>query len=311
MLDRYSTLSILLLVVHVAYSITIKSPSPEPAPLSIQLFSATTPKPDLDVSLRLELNPSWKILGGGATTKIANKTLLSATYPVNAYTWFARAYEDVHKTPSYLTISVVAIYDPKNLLDHKIFIGKSLAAVPAPNATATVADGYTLTGGGAVVTDVADFTAFIYATYPNASNTWISHAYFPQKNGTAFITSYAIGIKPLSKSVTIIGETVGQFHNDSYPYANDGPVATLYNYNDNTRITGGGAYVNYRYSWDQGGGNFLWQSMPVLDIYGERVVGWTAAGKDHTSGVITVYFVAMTIKSQPVDEISPHNPRGG
>jgi len=260
---------------------------PSPVQVTLVTFSGSINVPALDQSYQLQINPAYKILGGGATTQVIGEALLTASYPVNSNTWYAEVKQGAYAVPANLTIYVIALYDPNNDYSYQIVEAQS-ALGQSGSVIAYTTEGYTLTGGGSIVQTSADYgyASFLYATYPTYDGTgWAS--YFSEHVGwesEAQVTSYAIGIKATSGAFlsNIISGVSGAQAQHAEATVSPAPGTGV--------VTGGGAYVD----WTDYG-NFLYETIPVLDANG-TAIGWTAASKDQdlaSPAIVTVYAVSV------------------
>lgn len=62
----------------------------------------------------------------------------------------------------------VAVYDPANLLEVMVFVSTSENPSCAPSATATVAEGYIMVGGGATIQCDGKGGQMLIESYPSA-----------------------------------------------------------------------------------------------------------------------------------------------
>ncbi|HEY1248150.1 MAG TPA: hypothetical protein VGE97_04115 [Nitrososphaera sp.] len=116
---------------------------------TVKKFQAVGEKSEGAPQTTLTIPEGYKILGGGARVNWSEPgNLLTASYPLNERTWIAASKAHGTKSDAYIDVWAIAIYDPNNQLDVKIFPEDS-ATSHWPSATATVGKGYVLTGGGA------------------------------------------------------------------------------------------------------------------------------------------------------------------
>jgi hypothetical protein len=242
---------------------------------SLRTFYALSPgaaKPEGILTVPSE----YKILGGGARviwetgwiSPPAEGNFLTASFPQNAQTWVARAkYHETEPSFSlaYIDVWAIAIYDPDDEWEVRIFSETSSPAASWPNATAAVGEGYALTGGGAE----AHYTgkgSLLTASYPSFTGNaysvptnWVAESKDHLVYDKAKITAYAIGIKSKTYPPKRMIETklFGKTSSTEVPRPSM-EVTTDSGYT----LTGGGAQARWRWEGYVGVGNLLTASYP-------------------------------------------------
>ncbi len=252
--------------------------APQPPALVTRLFSSSS-NAALIPEARLTLPTGWKVLSGGANVNWQGAgNMLSACYPENERTFYAKSKAHKFKDTATLDIYVIGLYDPKDEWDVKVW-SKNSSVAQHPSATLSVADGYVMTGGGAFA-NWSKHGSLLTSSYPLSSNTWTAsskdHAYAE----AVTLTAYAIGIKPRNGSVLpqqiIVANTSGvEQHPSSEVLLPNGYT-----------LVGGGALVNWK-----GQGNLLTGSFPNSNLR-----GWQAKSKDHIAyspASLTAYAIGL------------------
>jgi len=243
--------------------------------LTVQLFSATSglaPHP----SVELTVPADYKIVGGGAFDHWSGAgSLLTASYPRGARTWFAAGKDHESSSPASITAFALALRDPNN--EWEVII-KPEASNPAPHpqAVATLPAGYILTGGGAFV-DWHGAGNLLTASFPNSDLSWEARGKDHDVSDPSRITAYAIGVKPRSGNqlTSIVKNATGasEAHPNAHVCLPEGWI-----------LSGGGALD----LWN-GSGNLLTALYPQGRC-------WFAAGKDHnvsSPAAITAYAIGI------------------
>jgi len=223
-------------------------------------------------------SPQWKILGGGAHAELISHTqdgnMLTAMYPVDINTWYARAQMCCNGRPNvqtYLWAYATAIFDPYDELDVKIFSSPISVSGPYPNATIEIPllSFYLLTGGGALVQPTA-IGNYLTASYPESTEKWFvkskDHIYVSPSR----ITAYAIGIKARNATAVSVATYYGKATSAIASHPSMSYTAKW------GTVTGGGAKTTYFAT-----GNILYASMPAFDQQ-NSTVAWRGEAKDIT-----------------------------
>jgi hypothetical protein len=250
-------------------------PPPKPALPSMQLtrFCATGDKKG-HAQASVTVPSGYKIIGGGAQTNWSppeNGNFLTASFPVSTSSWMARSKDHSgggqgQGGPDETTITtcVVAMRDPNDEWDVRVFTSPSPASAPANLAVVTVPNDYLMTGGGAELPD-DPVGQLLFASFPSGKNTWTARSHDKYRPASLPLTAYAIGIKPRNGASLPNANIKSVSGNNASQSA--GSVAT----DDGWKMTGGGAWSNFG-----GEGNFLYASVPSDDTLNS----WTAKSSD-------------------------------
>ena len=250
---------------------------PTPPQLSLRTFHATStaaPHPEV----RVVVPAGYKIISGGARVDWQGQgNLLTASYPEGTSAWVARSKDHQLASPAPIEAWAVALYDPTNDWDVQI-VSATSSREAHPTASVTLAEGYTMTGGGAQA-NWATEGSLLTASYPHGTRTWEARSKDHRVSEPATLTVYVIGIRPSNGAPSPESR---QFQSQSgranHPHAT-ALVGAGY------VLVGGGALVNW-----EGQGNLLTASYP--DGHG----GWTVDSKDHIDpdpAVIVAYALGM------------------
>ena len=217
--------------------------------------------------------------------------MLTASFPKDARTWVAKAKDHLEDSPANIDVWAIAIHDPKNECQVDIF-SKESAADKHPSATATVGEGYALTGGGAQANWKGE-GSLLTASYPEGSRHWVAASKDHAKVEIATITAYAIGIRAADNASSPLKKIFEMKMFETRTFTNTGasakhPSAEIFTGPDYV-LVGGGAQVNW-----QGEGNLLTASYPDRNT-------WKVASKDHKppgeSCTITAYAIGARVRS--------------
>jgi len=255
--------------------------SPPPAParpaLTVQLFHATSPLA-AHPEVRVTVPAGYKIIGGGAHVEYDGPgNMLTASYPDGPSAWVAKSKDHHQPSLARLEAWAVALFDPNDEWDVRVVSERS-SPTSHPTVSATLPEGYTITGGGAEAHWTGD-GSLLTASYPQSSRSWQARSKDHIKPDPAALTVYVIGIRPRNgapspESVFFKAQSGRQSHPSATASVQSGYV-----------LVGGGAEVNW-----QGAGNLLTASYP--DGQG----GWIAASKDHIvsdPAVIIAYAIGI------------------
>ncbi|MEM6342693.1 MAG: hypothetical protein AAF927_02390 [Bacteroidota bacterium] len=233
--------------------------------------------------VELRLPPGYKILGGGAEVTTPNKglteCLLTASYPSSTTSWYAEAKDHGYSHNAKLTVVVFAVYDPNNDWEVKLF-PKQSSTTKYPEAAVSVGEGYTMTGGGAIIHWSGD-GSLLTSSYPLTDNTWKARGKEHAMSSSSSLTVYAIGLKSRLRCKSTIQTRVFSQTSPKAKY----PTAEV-TVPDGWTITGGGALVN-------GDNNLLTAS--CLAAPGNR---WISRSKEHhgIASSVTLTSFAIAIK---------------
>lgn len=213
--------------------------------------------------------PEYKIISGGCRdnfTGVGN--MLTACYPQDERTWVGRGKDHAISDPATLDIFVTAVYDPKN--EWIVYLQSATSSASAvPTVTATLPQGYTLTGGGAFVT-YSGWGQLLTASYPESVRSWTARAKQHMVDDSEAVTSISIGIQPrngMEMPVPVI------FSNRSNVASHP---STSVQVDAGYTMTGGGALADWRTE-----GSLLVSSFP------SDTNTWTVKSKDHLRGEAT------------------------
>jgi len=262
----------------------------------VKAFYQTFPVPNPDYVATLTVEPGWRILGGGASvTDMLNPTtshnLLVSSYPLTHTQWVAEGRKGYTPSNANMSIAVIAIWDPKNLLDYQIFTRNGTVA-SHPNATVNIPAGYVMTGGGARIMPLSGLNGagnFLVSTYPMTNDSWYVEGKDHITVDMAQITGFAIGIK--SNDIRFKMENAIYYSPTSSPSTNPTVQVVVPHYPDQY-ITGGGALLRY----GTGMGNMLWETRPLYRPDG--IVGWTSSAQQQSYSsncVLTSAAVVVTL----------------
>lgn len=258
-------------------SSTTTMKSSELPPIALRTFSSTG-NPASHPVAEVEVPSEYKIIGGGARVNwTGSGNLLTSSYPATLQRWVATSKDHREKDPATITVWAVAIHDPADQWEVRVFQQTSTQA-NHPSASVSVPSDYTMTGGGAQVhwTGAGNL---LTASFPAGPHRWEARSKDHGDPSPATITVYAIGVR--ARNGATFPET-RVFHNESV--SRQHPNSTV-EVEDGYILLSGGALVNWT-----GLGNLLYASWPAGDG------SWTAASKDHqwaSPATITVYAIGF------------------
>ena len=246
-------------------------------PLSIQLFVSTA-GPAQHPSCDLAIPNDFKILGGGALDHYNEPgNMLTACYPKSLQLWSVAGKDHQEFSPASITAYALAIHDPNNEWD-VVITQQTSDPAQHPNITATLPDGYILTGGGAFVNYGNGYGNILTATFPSSQSTWEARSKDHLVADPAQLTAYAIGIRHRDGAIHLQGH-IQQATGAVAQHPN--AMVTL---DAGWTLTGGGALDN----WEEPG-NLLTATYP-------QGTSWIGAGKDHiefSPASITAYVLGI------------------
>jgi len=142
-------------------------------------------------------NNCYKLIGGGARSNWqVYGSLLTANAPDGGAVpsqWFGYAKDASYPDPTTVTVSGIGLYDAQNVWNVQASQAMSVAS-SAPSVSATVPSGYAMTSGGCFVDSPA---VFLTASFPSSNTTWECHARAHITPGSARLTAYVVGIRPV------------------------------------------------------------------------------------------------------------------
>jgi hypothetical protein len=174
----------------------------------VEIFWNTSESPSERPESSVVIPDEYKLLSGGAfipeQTSNGKGLLLTASFPESDNRWRAMGKDHVESDSTTLTVYAMALYDPDNIWEMKIFSTTSQVA-GFPSNPAFIMDGsYVLVGGGARVnwTGVGNL---LTASFPNLSGTgiWTASSKDHLKPDAATLTTYAIGLRSKLPGVTL------------------------------------------------------------------------------------------------------------
>jgi hypothetical protein len=242
----------------------------------VSFTSNVSYKPDA----RVTIPEGYKLLSGGAKdTWTGAGNMLTASFPESDNTWRASGHDLHVRDDARITAYAVALYDPEDIWEVKIFKSTSDAGFTQMKETA-VDPGYVMVGGGAQVHYDGVDPHLLFASYPMNKTTWRAHEkeHWYEKP-PARITAYAIGLRCKVTGVTVQSEIreTASGHESGRPTAEAGPASGYV-------MTGGGAALNFvgRNMGDRG--SWLTQGLLLTASYPTPDNTWYGAAKDHHYG---------------------------
>lgn len=260
----------------------------------LKLFKQTSDETLNTLLETLTVPDKYKILSGGA--KIEPKTgqsgqLLTGSYPNGTSQWRATAKAHFYDSTNAITISVIAVYDPFDLLDVIVKPASSQKPNNLPSETVMLESGYTLVGGGAKIA-WNGWGNLLTNSYPYKEGNqvgWMASGKAHGKDDFSTITVYAIGIKSGKDFPDITFESK-IFEETSapapHPTTKMSPTDT---HGKDYKLVGGGAKANWK-----GFGSLLTAS------YTDDLESWKVQSQDHGHNYdetcsITAYAIGLLI----------------
>lgn len=254
----------------------VPAPFPELPQMTLKLFKASGLSASHPTTT-LTVPAGYKILSGGARVNwVGAGNLLTASFPQNPQRWVAKAKDHLSASPATIDIWVIAVYDPTDLWEVDI-VSASSDLSNHPSATATLSDGFVLTGGGAA-THWNTNGALLTASYPEGTASWTAKSKDHVNPEYTSITSYVIGIRARNGASGLVTRI---FTNTSPSVSHPSADVAIESGYD---LVGGGAQVNWR-----GNGNLLTGSFPDGRT-------WKVESKDHVHNdpcSITAYAIGI------------------
>jgi hypothetical protein len=268
-------------------------------PLSLKLFNASTDRTTGPETATVSVDPGYKVLCVGASllNQDNNNQFLTNCFVVKP--------SDENPTPNQcnaqgksvhtatnadLTIYAIAVYDPNDLLDVKVFTNDSGTTHSGyPAASVNIEDGYVMTGGGVSTTPDNENGLMLIASQPSSKTSWYGFAAEHSSGCTGTLTVYAIGVK--WKDPT--GKPKLQTDITSATSAPSGAPAAAVGVGSNCTLVGGGAWV--------GGNNS--NNIMLQDSYpdeSDAPANWKVQGHDSktsASNPITAYAIGLQVTS--------------
>ena len=193
--------------------------------LSVEIFWNTSESPSGRPDASVVIPDEYKLLSGGAfipdQTSNGKGVLLTASFPESDNRWRALGKDHRESDSSTLTVYAMALYDPDDIWETKIFSSTSNAADSHPYNRALVTDtdgSYVMVGGGARVNYTGEGN-LLTASFPSHLNvqipvpvpgsvtvpvlvlesTWIAASKDHLDSDAATLTTYAIGLRSKSR----------------------------------------------------------------------------------------------------------------
>lgn len=248
-------------------------------PIQVKLFTSPPKSPKPHPSAEAVVDPGYKVIGGGALDSWSGAgNLLTASYPSdNLDKWIAAGKDHEVASPAVITAYAIAIFDPNNEWEVRLFKSAPSGSIPHPSAVVTIDSGYVMTGGGAKVTWKGAGN-LLTASFPSSELSWEARSKDHDISSPATIQAYAIGLRHKQNEIKLQRTTMPVTGNKlAHPSAS----ACL---GSEWILTGGGAFD----SWS-GAGNLLTASYPEGQC-------WQAKGKDHVHSswaAITAYAIGI------------------
>jgi hypothetical protein len=155
--------------------------------------------PSLEVALSEEFVAKGGVLVGGGAAVVdgpGSDKMLTSSYPKNATTWAAAATDPQNSNPAKITVYALGL----RCLVEKVKIEVKTNHVQSrreahPSQTCSPNQGFTLTGGGALVDYGTGPGNLLTSSYPENEHTWAASSKDHILHSPATITTYAIGLK--------------------------------------------------------------------------------------------------------------------
>jgi len=212
--------------------------------------------------------------------------MLTASFPSSNNTWTAFGKDHKDSDPATITAYAVAIYDPDDIWEVKVFSSGPTAKTKGwIRKDVALEPGYVMVGGGAEVRYGGDPGTLLYASRPEGDNKWLAAAKDHVDGSSATITAYAVGLRPNPnkvKGVKVLSKIIQATSGHS-----NRPV-TIARPDEKYQMTGGGASLG----WEGKEGLLLTASYP------KDSNTWEGKGKDHLKGdrgFIEVYRIGVRV----------------
>jgi hypothetical protein len=234
---------------------------------------------------RVVVPEGYKLLCGGALDNWNGAgNMLTASFPESDNTWCARGKDFEHADPASITAFALAVYDPDDIWEVRIFESRPSPAASWPEQEVTAESGYVMVGGGAKV-DFTGHGSLLFASHPvgESKTTWHAQSKDHLRPAPAKITAYAVGLKCKAEGVKLHSAVaVARSNKSGSPKAAAAPPAGY-------KMVGGGAAITF-----DGAGVLLTGSYPTEDNR------WEGRGKAHLepdSGTITVHCIGLRVEA--------------
>ena len=151
---------------------------------------------------RVKVPDGYKLVGGGAKDDWTGAgNLLTSSFPESNNTWMASGKDHRQSGAGTITAYAIALYDPDDIWETKIFHSTSPSEEHHPMKETAVEPGYVMVGGGARV-HWRGRGNLLLASYPKDKTTWRAHSKDHVEPSPATITTYAIGLRLNPNKVT-------------------------------------------------------------------------------------------------------------
>ena len=259
----------------------------------------------------LTVPPGYKLISGGARviddqpSDQARGTILNmlwASYPTEVGrqdAWRAESWDCKRVNPAHIEISAIALYDPDNEWDVKVFKSAPSGRSSSHNISVSVDKGYYLTGGGAEIFDSTVLehdlfiNSFLISSYPSSDKTWTALSHDHLRRDFHDLRVYAIGVKPRNGrtlDIQLYSQKSGEVEKQ-YPDAEVKPA-------DDYALVGGGAGANKEVD------HHLLTSYSFTTSDTWRATGWKARSTDHERSqpaILTAYAIGVKGAIYPGD----------
>jgi len=248
------------------------------APEILNVTSDVRNHPDV----RIVVPEGYKLLSGGALDDWKGSgNLLTASFPESDNTWRGSGKDHVNADPASVSAFALAVYDPDDIWEVRIFQSRPSPAAAHPEQEVAVDSGYVMVGGGAWV-DYAEPGNILVASHPTESKTaWRVQSKDHVKSSPARITAYAVGLKSKVEGVKLqLSIATARSNKSNRPQAAAAPPSGY-------KMVGGGAALVF----DNAG-------MLLTASYPNEHNQWVGCGKDHLvgdNGTVTAYCIGLKV----------------
>ena len=250
--------------------------------MTLTRFSRLSDKAESQATCTLVVPRGYKVVSGGACVGATSGNLLWRSYPVvvgERYAWQADSTDALDSKPVQLEIAVVALYDPNDEWDVKVFRAYAAASQAYQSASAVAGEGYSLTGGGAEICHTGSSapdavkrasTSYLVNSYPDfAKRRWTASSYSHLSNDIHQLRVYAIGVRRVDG---VLLDTVCSSVSSGGGQQCDVSCVPAGGY----VLVGGGAKVDVEKE------HFLLASFPSIDTSTRfEATSWRAHSSDH------------------------------
>jgi hypothetical protein len=249
---------------------------------------------------RIMVPAGYKLVSGGARVNCSAPwrqqgagNFLTASFPEGNNVWRASAKHHEVTDPATITVFAIAIYDPDDIWEVKVF-SQTSARGRLIKQDAAVDAGYVMVGGGAKVDYGTQAGNLLYTSQPYDGK-WLGQAKDQETVSTASISAYAVGLRPRSDKVP--GIKVETKINKSPSHYSTIVTASV-SVESGYVMVGGGAslgWENMTYNADQE----LRRGLELTGSYPTDRYTWEAQGKDQprhgTQGFIDAYCIGVKV----------------